>query len=78
MKKEYVSERQKKYYEEVLPKLSKEIQDLNLGMRANTCLVSAGLLTPAKLKKAIENNVHIPMLDKEAKETIVTCFGIEV
>ena len=78
MKREYVSERQKQYYEEVLPKLSKEIQDLNLGMRANTCLVSAELTTSDSLKKAIENGTHIPMLNKEAKEVIASYFEIEI
>ena len=78
MKKEYVSERQKKYYEEILPKLPKEIQELNLGMRANTCLVNAGILTLEKLKKAIATDVHIPMLDKETRKTIASFFGLEV
>jgi len=72
--KKYVSERQRKYYEEVLPQLSGDIQQMNLGMRANTCLVSAGILTLDSLKEAIKNNTHIPLLDYEAKEKIRDCL----
>ena len=68
--KKYVSERQRKYFEEVLPKLSSDVQKMNLGMRANTCLVSAGILTLEQLRDAMNNNVHIPLLDKEAREII--------
>lgn len=77
MKKEYVSERQRRYYEEILPKLSEEIQALDLGMRANTCLVSAGIFTLERFKKAVENEKNIPMLDKETREDIINRFGIQ-
>lgn len=70
-KKKYASERQRKYYTEVMPKLSEDIKRINLGMRANTCLVSANILTLEQLKTAMENDEHIPMLDKEAKKEII-------
>ena len=72
--KKYASERQRKYYEEVLPKLSKEIQKMDLGMRANTCLVSANILSLEQLQNAIKNNTHISMLDKEARDKICDCL----
>lgn len=71
----YVSERQRKYYEEVLPKLSSSIQKMNLGMRANTCLVSAGILTLKQLRQAINSDVHIPLLEKEARQNI--CYYLK-
>lgn len=71
-----LSERQKLYYEEILPKLSQEVVKLNLGMRANTCLVSAEIFTKKQLEYAIMHNEEIPMLGKELREEIMWKLGI--
>lgn len=68
--KEFVSERQEDYFLNILPKLDKEIVSMDLGMRANTCLVNAGITTISRLKEAISKNENIPYLDKVSKEEI--------
>lgn len=67
----FKSKRQEQYFLYVLPKLDKEIANMDLGMRANTCLVSAGITTISRLKEAISKNEFIPYLDKVSKEEII-------
>ncbi len=69
--KEFVSKRQEEYFLNILPKLDKEIVGMDLGMRANTCLVNAGVLTVESLKQALLEDKHIPYLDKFSKEEII-------
>lgn len=67
----YVSKRQEEYFLSILPKLDKEIANMDLGMRANTCLVSSNILTMDELKKAMLEDRHIPYLSKEARNEIL-------
>lgn len=69
-KKAPVSQRQADYFNNILPKLDVRIADMNLGMRANTCLVNAGICTLEELKKAVIENRHIPLLGRESLEEI--------
>ena len=68
--KKYVSERQRIYYETIVPKLDRQILSLDLGMRVNTCLVNSGIFFIHDLKRALEEDRHIEMLDKYEKEDI--------
>lgn len=67
----FVSKRQEEYFLNIIPKLDEEILSMNLGMRANTCLVNANILTMKELKKALLEDKHIPYLDKFSKEEII-------
>lgn len=73
----YKSERERKYYEEVLPKLSAGIKQMNLEMRSNFVLFNSGIYTVKDLRKALENGGHIQMLDREDEEYICKCLQIK-
>ena len=74
----YASERERKYYEEILPKLSAGIKQMNLDMRSNFVLVNAGIYTVKDLRKILEAGEHIQMLDKEEEEYICRCLQIQL
>lgn len=72
----YASERERKYYEEVLPKLSAGIKMMNLEVRSHFTLFNAGLYTVKALREVLEAGQHIPMMDKEEEEYICRCLQI--
>ena len=74
---EYKSEREKKYYEEVLPKLSAGIKQMNLDMRSNFVLFNSGIYTVKDLRAALEGDRHIAMLDREEEDYICRCLEIK-
>ena len=69
--KQYVSELERVYYEEVLPKLDNEIKSMNLGRRANSSLFNANIYNVNALCEAIKNNRHISLLSRESREEII-------
>ncbi|MBQ8042720.1 MAG: hypothetical protein IJ272_01035 [Clostridia bacterium] len=74
----YRSERERKYYEEVLPKLSAGIKQLGLEMRSNTVLANAGICTIKDLRRVLETGEHIRYLDRQEEEYIIRCLQIKV
>ena len=72
----YKSEREKKYYEEILPKLSAGIKQMNLSMRSHFVLVNGGIYTVKDLRKILEAGEHIQMLDRHEEEYICKCLQI--
>lgn len=72
----YASERERKYHEEVLPKLSAGIKQMNLDVRSHFVLYNAGIYTVKALRKVLEEGEHIQMLDKHEEEYICRCLQI--
>ena len=72
----YQSERERKYHEEILPKLSAGIKEMNLNMRSHFVLVNAGIHTVKDLRNTLEVGKHIHMLDKDEEEYICRCLQI--
>lgn len=74
----YVSERERKYYEEVLPKLSAGIKQMNLNERSHFVLFNAGLHTVKALREVLEAGEHIQMMDRDEEEYICRCLQIKM
>lgn len=67
---EYSSEYEKRYFEEILPKLDQEILKMDLGRRTNCCLVNAKIYTIEKLVEVIKKDIHIDMIISDSREEI--------
>ena len=74
----YKSERERKYHEEILPKLSAGIKQMNLDARTHFVLVHAGIYTVKDLRKVLEEGGHIAMIDKDEEEYICRCLQIKM
>ena len=74
---EYKSERERKYYEEILPKLSAGIKQMNLNMRSHFVLVNSGICTVKALREVLESGQHIRMMDRDEEEYICSCLKIK-
>ncbi len=72
----YASERERKYYEEVLPKLSAGIKEMRLDVRSHFVLYNSGIYTVKALRETLEAGEHIHMLDKHEEEHIRKCLQI--
>jgi len=72
----YKSERERKYHEEILPKLSAGIKQMNLDVRTHFILVSEELYTVKDLRRVLEAGEHIHMLDKAEEDYICRCLQI--
>ena len=72
----YKSERERQYYEEVLPKLSAGIKQMNLDMRSHFVLFNSGIYTVKDLRAILESGGHINMLDRHEEEYICRCLQI--
>lgn len=72
----YNSERERKYHEEILPKLSAGVKELGLEERSNFALVNAGIYTIKDLRRVLESGEHIRYLDREDEKYIIRCLQI--
>ncbi len=72
----YASERERQYHEEVLPKLSAGIKQMNLDARSHFVLYNSGIYTVKALREILEAGKHIQMLDKHEEEYICRCLQI--
>lgn len=71
-----VTERERKYNEEVLSKLSAGIKQMGLEMKTNIILANSGIYTVKDLRRILEAGEHINNLEKKQEEYICRCLQI--